>query len=59
MKEFIHSAVIGLYLRRIYNASLARDRCKENSWGYNYWSQVVYSLQKTLDRYLVKEGIFE
>jgi len=54
-----HEIVIQLYLKRIKGVQEVRDRCKKDSWGYNYWNSVLTSLIGTLDSYLVEEGIFE
>ena len=54
-----HQVVIHLYLKRMNGVTKVRNRCEKGSWGYNYWDNVLVSLQKTLDNYLVKEGIFE
>jgi|TARA_R110000796_G_C14489408_1_gene427616 hypothetical protein len=32
------------YQRLIENSLKARNRCKKNSWGYNYWSSVMNAL---------------
>jgi len=54
-----HEIVIQLYLKRMRGVYEIRNRCEKGTWCYNYWDGVFISLRKTLDRYLVKEGIFE
>lgn len=44
--------VVKVYERRIKNAYEARDRCKEGSWGYQYWTEVVGYLVRNLNRYM-------
>ena len=36
--------------RRIENAFLARDNCEEDSWGWNYWNNVIGTLTRKLNR---------
>ena len=38
--------------RRIENAFLARDNCEEDSWGWNYWNNVIGALTRKLNREL-------
>jgi len=35
--------------RRIENAYYARDMCKEASWAWNYWNNVVGTLVRRLN----------
>jgi hypothetical protein len=44
--------VVKVYERRIENAYEARDRCKEGSWGYQYWTEVAGYLIRNLNRYM-------
>ena len=38
--------------RRLENAFLARDNCEEDSWGWNYWNNVIGALTRKLNREL-------
>ena len=40
---------IELTERRIDNAIQAMNRCKEGSWGHNYWGKVVAYLMRKLN----------
>jgi hypothetical protein len=44
--------VVKIYERRIANAYEARDRCKDGSWGYEYWTKVAAYLLRNLNRYI-------
>ena len=46
---------VKLMEKRIDNAMTARDNCKPDSWGDNYWSGVIASLLHTMNRYLSDE----
>ena len=35
---------------RIQNAGIARDNCKEGSWGWTYWNNVRGALIRRLNR---------
>jgi len=41
--------LIELTERRIDNAIEAMNRCKEGSWGHNYWGNVVVYLMRKLN----------
>lgn len=47
MSEMIK--MVQLYERRIENAYTARDNCKTDSWGYNYWEGVAGHLLHSLN----------
>jgi len=38
-----------LYEKRISNARKARDNCKPDSWGWDFWNYVAIQLQTKLD----------
>jgi len=44
--------VVKIYERRIENCFEARDRCKDGSWGYKYWTEVAGYLIRNLNRYI-------
>ena len=34
----------------MWNALTARNNCKEDSWGWNYWNNVIGALTRKLNR---------
>ena len=46
---------VELMEKRIDSAMTARDRCESGSWGDNYWSGVVMSLLRQMNRYMGDE----
>ena len=42
--------VLWIEENRIQNAGIARDNCKEGSWGWMYWSNVRAALIRRLNR---------
>lgn len=38
------------YQRLIENALKARNSCKEDSWGWNYWNTVFHTIIETTKR---------
>ena len=46
---------VELMEKRIDSGMTARDRCEPGSWGDNYWSGVVMSLLRQMNRYMGDE----
>ncbi len=44
------SIMFELQEKRLENAFLARDNCEEDSWGWNYWNNVIGALTRKLNR---------
>lgn len=42
--------VLWIEENRIQNAGIARDNCKEGSWGWTYWNNVRGALVRRLNR---------